>query len=616
MSFPIERIRNFCIIAHIDHGKSTLADRILEYTGAITKREAKNQLLDDMDLERERGITIKAKAVSIRYSSAGEEYLLNLIDTPGHVDFSYEVSRSLAACEGAILLVDAAQGVEAQTVANTYLAMEDDLHIIGVVNKVDLVQSRPDEIREEMEQTLGIEAEEILGVSAKSGLGIAPLIEKVIKDIPPPQGDPSKPLRALIFDSVYDDYKGVIVYFRVIDGVIKSRDRVLGMGGDKNYEVNEVGYFAPKETPVKELGPGEVGYFWGSIKTLSEVTVGDTITHHKSSGIPAEEPLPGYKQPLPMVYCGIYPTFNADLPNLRKGLEKLRLNDASFTFETESSEALGMGFRCGFLGLLHMEIVQERLERESNLQIVQTSPTVTYEIELNRGDIFKIRTPAELPDPSQIAELREPIARATILCPTDEIGNVMKLNEEKRGIYKNQEYIGPGRVMLTYEVPLSELIFDYYDKLKGMTHGYGTLDYEVKGYEPADMVRVDILVNAAKVDALSCIVHRSIAEQRGRELLVRLKKEIPRHMFEVPLQAAIGGKIIARENIRALRKNVTAKCYGGDITRKRKLLEKQKEGKKRMKHVGNVAIPQDAFLTVLGSKDDKKRRNKGKSGNK
>jgi GTP-binding protein LepA len=612
MAFPIERIRNFCIIAHIDHGKSTLADRILELTNTITKREAKNQLLDDMDLERERGITIKAKSVAIRHSVGGQEYLLNLIDTPGHVDFSYEVSRSLAACEGAILLVDAAQGVEAQTVANTYLAMEGELEIIGVVNKVDLITARPDEIREEIESTLGLAAEEILGVSAKSGLGVNELIDYIVEKVPAPQGDREKPLRALIFDSVYDDYRGVIVYIRVIDGVIKARERLVGMSVNKNYDSNEVGVFSPKEVPVKDLGPGEVGYFWGNIKDLSEVTVGDTITHHKTSGTPAVEALPGYKQPLPMVYCGIYPTFNADLPMLRKGLDKLRLNDASFVYESESSEALGMGFRCGFLGLLHMEIVQERLERESNLQIVQTSPTVTYQIELNNGKVLEIHTPAEMPDPSQIAELREPISRATILCPTEEVGAVMKLNEEKRGIYINQEYIGPGRVMLTYDVPLSELIFDYYDKLKGMTHGYGTLDYEVTGYQPADMVRVDILVNATKVDALSSIVHRGISEQRGRELIARLKKEIPRHMFEVPLQAAIGGKIIARENIRALRKNVTAKCYGGDITRKRKLLEKQKEGKKRMKHVGNVEIPQEAFLTVLGAKDDKKRKNKGK----
>ena len=613
MAIPVERIRNFSIIAHIDHGKSTLADRILEETKAITKREAKAQLLDDMDIERERGITIKARSVAIRHKVGDEEYLLNLIDTPGHVDFSYEVSRSLAACEGAILLVDAAQGVEAQTVANTYLAMEGELEIIGVVNKIDLVQARPDEIREEIEQTLGLEAEEILGVSAKSGLGVPELINAIIEKIPHPKGNRDKPFRALIFDSVYDDYRGVIVYFRVLDGVVKARERLVGMGVDKTYEVNEVGVFSPKETVVDELGPGEVGYFWGSIKDLSEVQVGDTLTHHKSSGTPATEPLAGYKQPLPMVYCGIYPTYNADLPNLRKGLERLKLNDASFVFETESSEALGMGFRCGFLGLLHMEIVQERLERESNLQIVQTSPTVTYQITMTSGEEIKITTPAELPDPNHIAELREPICRATILCPTEEVGSVMKLNEEKRGIYKNQEYIGPGRVMLTYDVPLSELIFDYYDKLKGMTHGYGTLDYEVTSYEPADMVKVDILVNATKVDALSSIVHRSVAETKGRELLSRLKKEIPRHMFEVPLQAAIGGRIIARENIRALRKNVTAKCYGGDITRKRKLLEKQKEGKKRMKHVGNVEIPQNAFLTVLGSKEEKKRKTKGKS---
>lgn len=614
MVHDLSRTRNFCIIAHIDHGKSTLADRILELTKTITKREAKDQLLDDMELERERGITIKAKAVAIKHEHNGEEYLLNLIDTPGHVDFNYEVSRSLAACEGAILLVDAAQGVEAQTVANTYLAFDAELEIIPVMNKIDLMSARPEEIKEEIETILGLPSDDVLGVSAKTGLGVPELISKVIDTVPAPKGDAEKPLRALIFDSVYDDYRGVIVYFRVIDGIMKKGDRLYGMRTERQYEVNELGIFKPKETPVDELGPGEVGYFWGAIKNLAEVTVGDTITHYKSSGKPATEPLPGYKKPLPMVFCGIYPTYNADLPNLRKGLEKLQLNDASFRFEPESSEALGMGFRCGFLGLLHMEIVQERLERESGLQIVQTAPTVTYQITLTSGEEIEMNTPSELPDPNFIEELREPIARATIICPTSEIGQVMKLNEEKRGIYVNQEYIGSSRVMLTYDVPLAELIYDYYDMLKSMTHGYGTLDYEVRSFEPADMVKLDILVNGVKVDALSHIVHRSFSEKKGRETLLRLKKEIPRHMFEVPLQAAIGGRVIARENIRALRKNVTAKCYGGDITRKRKLLEKQKEGKKRMKHVGNVEIPQSAFLSVLGTKDEKKRRNKGKSG--
>ena len=613
MAFPLERIRNFCIIAHIDHGKSTLADRILELTQTVSDREKRDQLLDDMDLERERGITIKAKSVAIQHKEGGEDYLLNLIDTPGHVDFSYEVSRSLAACEGAILLVDASQGVEAQTVANTYLALEADLEIIPVMNKTDLPTARPLEIAEEIENTLGLPAEEVLKCSAKTGEGVAELISEVIKRVPPPKGKQEASLRALVFDSVYDDYRGVIVYLRVIDGTLKKNDKLRGMKTKEDYEASQVGVFVPEEVEKEELGPGEVGWFWGSIKTLSDVQVGDTITHHKSSGKPAEEALPGYKQPQPMVYCGIYPTYNKDLPALRKGLEKLQLNDASFVFEPESSEALGMGFRCGFLGLLHMEIVQERLERESNLQIVQTAPTVTYQILKTDGSIVEIHTPAELPDPSVIEEFREPMARATVICLTEHIGIVMKLNEEKRGIYKNQEYLGTSRVMLIYDIPLQELIFDYYDKLKSSTSGYGTLDYEVTGFVASDLSRLDILVNGVAVDALSTIVHRSVAETHGRDMLIRLKKEIPRHLFQVPLQASIGGRVIARENIRALRKNVTAKCYGGDITRKRKLLEKQKEGKKRMKHIANVEIPQSAFLTVLGSEDDGKKKNKGKS---
>jgi len=613
MTTPLEQIRNFSIIAHIDHGKSTLADRMLELTETVSKRESRDQLLDDMDLERERGITIKAKAVSIRHSLDGVEYLLNLIDTPGHVDFSYEVSRSLAACEGAVLLVDASQGVEAQTVANTYLALEADLEIVAVLNKVDLVSARPDEVREEIETSLGLPAEEISAVSAKSGMGVLELLDEVIRKVPPPSGDATAPLRMLVFDSVYDDYRGAVVYFRIIDGVLKKGDRLQSMRQNVQYEASEIGIFKPKETPVPELGPGEVGFFWGSIKNLADVNVGDTVTHARSHGVPAEEALPGYKTPLPMVFCGLYPTSGKDLPLLRKGLDKLQLNDSSFQFEPESSEALGFGFRVGFLGLLHMEIVQERLERESNLQLVQTAPNVTYEVMTKNGKVREIHTPADLPDPSQLEEIREPIARATIICPVECIGQVMKLNEEKRAVYKNQEYIGSTRAMLTYDVPLQELIFDYYDRLKSMTHGYGTLDYEILHYVPSDMVRVDILVNGVLVDALSSIMHRTLSENNGRDLLKRLRKEIPRHMFEVPLQAAIGGKIIARETIRGMRKNVTAKCYGGDITRKRKLLEKQKEGKKRMKRVGNVDIPQSAFLTVLGAKEEGKRRNKGKA---
>ncbi|MEZ0227337.1 MAG: translation elongation factor 4 [Planctomycetota bacterium] len=612
----LSRIRNFCIIAHIDHGKSTLADRILEITGAITKRESREQLLDGMDLERERGITIKAKAVALRHTHKGQEYTLNLIDTPGHVDFNYEVSRSLAACEGAVLLVDATQGVQAQTVANSLLAINGGLEIIPVLNKIDLATAHPDECVEEIENVLGLDGTDALRISGKTGVGVPALIERIIEKVPPPKGNasPDAPLRALVIDSAYDDYKGVVVYVRMIDGEFKARQNIQLMSSGKVYEVLEVGVFTPTAKAVDKLVAGEVGYFWGAIKTLEDVNIGDTVTHDKSSGKTSTEPLPGYAKPIPMVYAGIFPTFNADLPLLRKALEKLHLNDASFVFEPEKSEALGFGFRCGFLGLLHMEIVQERLERESNVQIVQTAPSVPYEVLRKDGTVFVIHTPAQLPDANFYEEIREPIVRASVMCPTEFIGAVMKLNEDKRGKYIKQEHIGMNRVMLTYEIPLAEIIFDYFDILKGSTKGYGTLDYELRGFVVSELVKLNILVNATPVDALSTICHRDQAEHRGRELCKKLKKEIPKHLFEVPIQAAIGGRIVARETVSAIRKDVTAKCYGGDITRKRKLLEKQKEGKKRMKHVGNVEIPQEAFLSVLGSSDpDEDKAKKRKS---
>ncbi len=601
MSAAIDRIRNFCIVAHIDHGKSTLADRILELTGALEKREAREQFLDALELERERGITIKAKAVSLQYRrpQTGEVYQFNLIDTPGHVDFTYEVSRSLAACEGAILLVDATQGVQAQTVANCYLAIEAGLDIVPAVNKVDIQSARPDEVKEEMFHSLAIDPKEVLHTSGKTGLGVPELLEAIVERVRPPRGDPEKPLRALIFDSVYDDYKGVVMYARVVDGTIRVGDKVRLLATNRTYEVTEIGRNTPKPAPARSLSAGEVGFVCAGIKVLADVKIGDTIAHADAKDV---EPLPGYKEPLPMVYCGIYPANNAEFPELRKALERLRLNDSSFTFQPETSEALGFGFRCGFLGLLHMEVVQERLERESDISLVQTAPNVTYEVVTTRGEVLRIDNPARLPDEHLIAEFREPIARASIVCPVESIGAIMKLNEEKRGAFKKTEYLGAQRVILHYEVPLAEIIYDYYDLLKSVTRGYGTLDYEVIGYRPANLVKLRILVNGVEVDALSTIVHREKAEFVGRNLLRRLRKEIPRHLFEIPLQAAIGGRVIARENIAPLRKNVTAKCYGGDITRKRKLLEKQKEGKKRMKSVGNVEIPQAAFLAVLGEK--------------
>ena len=597
-----KKIRNFCIIAHIDHGKSTLADRMLLHTGAVSEREFQDQLLDDMDLERERGITIKAKAVSLSYAGENGEYQLNLIDTPGHVDFSYEVSRSLAACEGAVLLADASQGVEAQTIANAYLALEQDLVILPVLNKVDMAAARPEEVTEELVNSLGINPDDIQQVSAKTGLGVPELLAHIVKTVPPPEGDANAPPRALVFDAVYDEYRGVIVYIRMIDGVLKPRQSVLMMGTRRHYDIEELGSFTPKMRKERELRPGQVGYLIAGIKDLSDIQVGDTVTDRKH---PASENLPGYEEPLPVVFCGLYPTHSSDFERLRQALDKLKLNDSSFTYTPETSGALGFGFRCGFLGLLHMDVAQERLERENRLDIVQTAPNVTYEIATTDGAVKRIESPADFPDVTLIEEVREPMARASIMLPAEYIGNVMTLLEERRSRYNRTEYISQTRVLLVYDLPLSELISDLYDKLKSATRGYGTLDYEVTGYDAANLVKLNILVNSNPVDALSVICHRDVAESRGRKLLQKLRKEIPRHLFEVPLQAAIGGKIIARETIRALRKNVTAKCYGGDITRKRKLLDKQKEGKKRMKSVGNVEIPQDAFMAVLKLEDDK-----------
>ncbi|MDJ0521381.1 MAG: translation elongation factor 4 [Planctomycetota bacterium] len=605
---PIEHVRNFAIVAHIDHGKSTLADRFLEITGLVEKREGKDLVLDDLDLERERGITIKARAVRMHYEKDGQTYVLNLIDTPGHVDFTYEVSRSLAACEGAILLVDATQGVEAQTVANAYLAVEADLEILPVLNKIDMQGARPEEVKEEIEAVLGLAPDTVLSCSAKTGEGAREVLDLIVDHVPPPKGDPDAPMRALLFDAVYDTYRGVVIYLRMIDGVLETGQKIHLIGVDKQYEVTEIGVLAPDRTKVKSLAAGESGYVVASIKSLADVTIGDTVTLYPSpEGI---EPLPGYRQPRPMVYCGLYPTYPKDFELLRKALQTLSLNDASFSFHPETSEALGFGFRCGFLGLLHMEIVQERLERDSDLDLVQTAPNVTYEVEQTDGEVIRVEKPSDVPDPNYIAEFREPIARCSMIVPHDNVGPIMQMCTEKRGVYVETQYLSPTRVMLVYDVPLQEIVFDFYDKLKSVTRGYGTLDYDIKGYEASNLVRLRILVNSVEVDALSMICHRDTAERRGRKVLMRLRKSIPRHLFKVPLQAAIGGKIIARETISALRKDVTAKCYGGDITRKRKLLEKQKAGKKRMKQVGNVEIPQAAFLSVLGSGDEDQRKKK------
>ncbi len=601
MAFDPKFIRNFSIIAHIDHGKSTLADQLLLQSGAITQREFREQLLDDMDLERERGITIKARAVAINYVLDGQDYELNLIDTPGHVDFHYEVSRSLAACEGAILLVDATQGVQAQTVANAYAAINANLTIVAALNKIDMQAARPDEIREEIEATLGIDPSEVLAVSGKTGIGVPEIFRAIIDRVPAPPGKVEGPLRALIFDSKFDDYQGVVVYIRVIDGMLKVGQKIRLMAGGTDHEVINLGRFRPRETACDDLGVGQVGYVTANIKRLADVRIGDTITDaHR----PAAEALPGYKEPVQVVYCGLFPATHNQFEDLRTALQKLALNDASFTYEPESSDALGFGFRCGFLGMLHMEIVQQRLERESNLALVQTAPNVTYEILTRRGETLHIANPTRIPDPGDIEEFREPVARVNFIIPSDCIGTMMQLCEDRRGVYLKTEYMTPARAILSYELPLAEMIYDLYDKLKSSTRGYGTMDFEILGFRESDLCRLDVLVNGSKVDALSIVVHRSFAERRGRKLVKKLKAEIDRHQFEVAIQAAIGSRVVARESISALRKNVTAKCYGGDISRKRKLLEKQKEGKKRMKQVGDVAISQEAFLSVLDDGDE------------
>ena len=593
------RIRNFSIIAHIDHGKSTLADRLLLETGMVAERDYRAQLLDDMDIERERGITIKARSVAITYKHPSGDYLLNLIDTPGHVDFSYEVSRSLAACEGALLVVDASQGIEAQTIANAYLALEHDLRIIPVVNKIDLPHAMPEEIRDELVDFLGCDPDEVIYTSAKTGQGIKDVLDAIIRQIPPPPGDPAAPLRGLIFDSVYDDYRGVITHLRVVDGTIKKGDLVRMHANGREFDVTEIGSFVPAMVQRKQLGAGEVGYVVGNLKDLRAVKVGDTLCHKDS----AITPLPGYEEPKSMVYCGLYPSSTENFEDLRRALEKLSLNDSSFTFTPETSQALGFGYRCGFLGMLHMEIIHERLERESNLDLVMTAPNVTYKIVKSSGETVEVHSAAEVPDASYIKDFLEPIVRLQVMVPKEFVGTIMTLTEERRGIYKSLEYIGAQRAFLTYEIPFAEIVYDFYDILKGATRGYGTMDYELIRYQAEDLCKMDILVHHQAVDALSVICLKSQSQRRGRAVLQKLRNEIPRHMFQVSLQASVGAKVVARENIAPFRKNVTAKCYGGDITRKRKLLEKQKEGKKRMRTVGNVSVPQKAFLAVLNTRE-------------
>ncbi len=591
-------IRNFCIVAHIDHGKSTLADRLIQKTGLLTDREMQEQILDNMELERERGITIKSQAVRLIYRAQdGEEYQFNLIDTPGHVDFNYEVSRSLAACEGAVLIVDAAQGIEAQTLANVYLALDNNLEILPVINKIDLPSANPKWAKQEIEDIIGIPAEDAPEISAKNGINIEEVLERIITDIPAPAGDVDAPLKALVFDSVYDQYRGVIVLMRVFDGSIRKGSRVKMMATGKEFDVVEVGIFGPgRFLPVDELSAGMVGYFTASIKTVSDTRVGDTVT---LAAKPTAEALPGYKKANPMVYCGIFPVDGAKYPDLRDALEKLQLNDAALFFEPETSIALGFGFRCGFLGLLHLEIIQERLEREYNLDLVTTAPSVIYKVYLTDGTSFSLSNPSNMPDPARIARMEEPIVKAEIMLPKEYVGSIMELCQQRRGEYVSMEYLDSSRVMLTYHMPLNEIIYDFFDVLKSRSRGYASFDYSLLGYQESELVKLDILVNREPVDALSFIVHKDSATERGRKMCEKLKKEIPRHLFEIPIQAAIGSKIIARETISAMRKDVLAKCYGGDITRKKKLLEKQKEGKKRMRQIGSVEVPQKAFMSVL-----------------
>lgn len=596
-------IRNFCIVAHIDHGKSTLADRIIEKCGVLTDREMQNQVLDNMEIERERGITIKSQCVRMSYRAQnGEEYIFNMIDTPGHVDFGYEVSRSLAACDGAILVVDATQGVEAQTLANVYLALDHSLDVFPVINKIDLPSAMPDHVKEEIEDVIGIEASDAPLVSAKMGIGIEDVLEAVVNKIPSPSGDESAPLKALIFDSVYDSYRGVIVFVRIKDGVLKRGMKILFMDSKAEEEVVEVGFFKPGGfVPCEELSAGMVGYFTASIKNIRSARVGDTVTE---SGRPCSEPLPGYKDVLPMVYCGFYPADTSKYPDLRDALEKLQLNDASLVYEPETSQALGFGFRCGFLGLLHLEVMEERLDREYNIDLVTTAPSVIYKVHKTDNEAFDLTNPSNLPDPSEIDYMEEPMIQGEIMLTPEYVGSIMQLCQERRGIYISTDYIEQNRVVLKYKLPLNEVIYDFFDALKSRSRGYASFDYELIGYEKSDLVKLDILINKENVDALSFIVHKEGAYDRARRMCEKLKKEIPRHLFEIPIQAAVGGKVIARETVKALRKDVLAKCYGGDISRKRKLLEKQKEGKKKMRQIGSVDIPQSAFLSVLKLDDE------------
>ncbi|MCA1031814.1 translation elongation factor 4 [Bacillus timonensis] len=597
------KIRNFSIIAHIDHGKSTLADRILEKTSALTQREMKDQLLDSMDLERERGITIKLNAVQLKYKAKdGENYIFHLIDTPGHVDFTYEVSRSLAACEGAVLVVDAAQGIEAQTLANVYLALDNDLEIVPVINKIDLPSAEPERVRQEVEDVIGLDASEAVLASAKAGIGIEEILEQVVQKVPAPKGNPDAPLKALIFDSLYDSYRGVVAYIRVVDGTVKVGDKIKMMATGKEFEVSEVGVFTPKPAMLDELTVGDVGFLTASIKNVGDTRVGDTITNVKNG---ATEALPGYRRLNPMVFCGLYPIDTAKYNDLREALEKLELNDAALQFEPETSQALGFGFRCGFLGLLHMEIIQERIEREFKIDLITTAPSVIYHVFLTDGEEIKVDNPSNMPDPQKIDRIEEPYVKATMMVPNDYVGAVMELCQGKRGNFIDMQYLDENRVSIVYEIPLSEIVYDFFDQLKSSTKGYASFDYELIGYKPSKLVKMDILLNQEKVDALSFIVHRDSAYDRGKVIVEKLKELIPRQQFEVPIQATIGQKVVARSTIKAMRKNVLAKCYGGDISRKRKLLEKQKEGKKRMKQVGSVEVPQEAFMAVLKMDDSK-----------